>query len=778
MTVSNANNRMDYAGNDVTTVFAYNFRILNQDHIEVILVTSSGVESTKILNSDYTVSGVGDSPGGNVTMTVAPSTGESLILKRRMPFVQETDYVSGDIFPAETHENALDELTMNDLEQNEVLNRCLKAPDQNASILDMPNIANRKNKILTFDGDGNPETSVLTADIANLINNLLVGTEISGYATVIEHQLGSAADGANKFTLANSYTVGNNNILVFRNGQLLRKDSLYDYTETSTTEITLTFDPNDNDVFTFFTGVLAASGSIDAANVTYTAPGAGAPTIQLSNKLGEFISVKDYGAVGDGVTDDSAAVQSAFDYVRDNSQNLHFPAGTYYLPTTIVATSAGGGAEGYRNIEVTCDHEAYFTTDLKSDVIFDLSGQRRFTWSGGWFLKGISFVQDDTTSTAPIAETYFRNVKFAPSSSDQIDNCFKADTSIGVYFDNCQFGSDLAADAIDVAINLNGSSAQQTNINVFRNCIFKGIKTGGVLLDATANQRAVLEFDCCWFESINGYALNANNVTRSAIMKNCYFEALGTASVAPIILNGGARLTMYGGFIAGLQDNPNTFISCVSGGEITTHGGVEFISDGTRQFVTFTTPAGINNLYGVNIFGTGAEAYETLLYGGAQANRQYVNFDVPRITSTLTDTIKTERNDKNTYHNGFIRFQSDTVNIAAQATNYTMCTVNVPNSGQTCRISVDIHQTIQGVGFAGRYSEWLCNWTGSAWNFTSVNDVTSVAGWVITLTGVDANNFTVQLQRSSGGGTNTPAQVAVSIVQASSTRVGNEITVS
>ncbi len=70
------------------------------------------------------------------------------------------------------------------------------------------------------------------------------------------------------------------------------------------------------------------------------------------------------------------------------------------------------------------------------------------------------------------------------------------------------------------------------------------------------------------------------------------------------------------------------------------------------------------------------------------------------------------------------------------------------------------------------------HWNGATWVFTAVSDTVSAAGWTISLASVDANNFTVQLQRSVGGATNTPAQVAVSIVQASDSRVGNEISIS
>jgi hypothetical protein len=48
-------------------------------------------------------------------------------------------------------------------------------------------------------------------------------------------------------------------------------------------------------------------------------------------KLNDVISVKDFGAVGDGVTDDRTALQDAFNYVALNGGTLYIPAGTYQL---------------------------------------------------------------------------------------------------------------------------------------------------------------------------------------------------------------------------------------------------------------------------------------------------------------------------------------------------------------------------------------------------------------------------------------------------------------
>ena len=61
----------------------------------------------------------------------------------------------------------------------------------------------------------------------------------------------------------------------------------------------------------------------------YLPAGTGAVTTTIQAKLRESVSVKDFGAVGDGVTNDTAAIQLAVNYVKTNGGTAFFPAGTY-----------------------------------------------------------------------------------------------------------------------------------------------------------------------------------------------------------------------------------------------------------------------------------------------------------------------------------------------------------------------------------------------------------------------------------------------------------------
>jgi len=67
---------------------------------------------------------------------------------------------------------------------------------------------------------------------------------------------------------------------------------------------------------------------------------AGAVGRTLTSKLGEFVSVKDFGAIGNGVVNDTSAVQAAFNYAALNSgTNVFFPAGTYLIRSAITIPS-------------------------------------------------------------------------------------------------------------------------------------------------------------------------------------------------------------------------------------------------------------------------------------------------------------------------------------------------------------------------------------------------------------------------------------------------------
>jgi hypothetical protein len=68
------------------------------------------------------------------------------------------------------------------------------------------------------------------------------------------------------------------------------------------------------------------STGLSASSISYTASGTGATVRTVQAKLQESVSVKDFGAVGDGVANDTAAVQLA---INSGAKAVYFPNGTY-----------------------------------------------------------------------------------------------------------------------------------------------------------------------------------------------------------------------------------------------------------------------------------------------------------------------------------------------------------------------------------------------------------------------------------------------------------------
>lgn len=129
MTVSTTESRIGYNGNGATTVFAFPYRFLTNTDLVVTLVRADTTQVVQTLNTDYTVTGAGDDAGGTVTMVVPPATGQQLVIVRDVPLTQETDYISGDPFPAESHERALDKLTMISQRLENLISRSIRLSD-------------------------------------------------------------------------------------------------------------------------------------------------------------------------------------------------------------------------------------------------------------------------------------------------------------------------------------------------------------------------------------------------------------------------------------------------------------------------------------------------------------------------------------------------------------------------------------------------------------------------------------------------------------------------
>lgn len=205
MTVSSTLARVTYNGNGSTVNFSVPFYFLEPTHLLVIVVDTEGEESFKTITSDYTVTGAGNPAGGQIQMLVAPGVGERVAILRSTPNTQETNYQANDPFPAETHETALDKLTMVNQQQDEQLNRTLRTPVSDPEQLNViPNLEKRRGRVLAFKEDtGQPVQGPFIADVNTVAQNVfnigVVADDIASVVTV-------ANDINNVNTVANNIT--------------------------------------------------------------------------------------------------------------------------------------------------------------------------------------------------------------------------------------------------------------------------------------------------------------------------------------------------------------------------------------------------------------------------------------------------------------------------------------------------------------------------------------------------------------------------------------------
>lgn len=191
---------------------------------------------------------------------------------------------------------------------------------------------------------------------------------------------------------------------------------------------------------------------------TYTQTGTGAVTRSVQARLQEVISVKDFGATGEGLVDDTAAIEAAHDAALVDGRSLFFPPGTYLATLAKTVCTEGGpmscsfqaasgmswiGVRGKSIIklkdgESTDVSPKYFSLIVGNSVIdhlnlegltFDLNGQnnrinpRRYrsstvtvtsaspavvTWTNHGLLANEKFFFTSTTGALPAGLTILR----------------------------------------------------------------------------------------------------------------------------------------------------------------------------------------------------------------------------------------------------------------------------------------------------------------------------------------------------------------------------------
>lgn len=133
MTISSSLRRAGpYDGNDSATAFPFSFKVFAKTDVLATLTNAAGIESTLVLDSDYTVSLSGDqdsSPGGTVSYPISGAplpAGYKLTLSGNLPYSQPTDIQNSGGFYPQVIEDALDRVVVQTQQLAEEVSRTVK----------------------------------------------------------------------------------------------------------------------------------------------------------------------------------------------------------------------------------------------------------------------------------------------------------------------------------------------------------------------------------------------------------------------------------------------------------------------------------------------------------------------------------------------------------------------------------------------------------------------------------------------------------------------------
>jgi hypothetical protein len=180
-------------------------------------------------------------------------------------------------------------------------------------------------------------------------NDVLIGT----YDNIIginsnfvnftnDQEIQTATAGQTVFTLTTTnYQPGTNSLSVFVDGvNQYGPGAQYAYLETNSTTVTFISGLHVGAEVKFTTSQINSSAATSADQVSYLPAGVGAVPTNVQTKLRESVSVKDFGAVGDGVADDTLAIYAA---IQAATNGLVFE-GTFLLASAPPYTGAFVGA--------------------------------------------------------------------------------------------------------------------------------------------------------------------------------------------------------------------------------------------------------------------------------------------------------------------------------------------------------------------------------------------------------------------------------------------------
>lgn len=508
------------------------------------------------LNSDYSVTG-GSGSTGTISTIVgggnAVAVGDVITIYRKVPLTQTTSFVTGGPLTPAIIGQAVDKLTMISQQLNLVGANSLQFQGDERLSGVLP-LAARKNAFLAFDANGVPWFPT-TASIVGSVTNPIVASTVAA-AKIIP--LASLVNGA-------------------------------------TVEIAGYYSPNDG------------GGGTYIWNAASTTPDDGGTSIQLSGvvtgrlllRINGPISLKQFGAWGDGSHDDTAAIQNALTYGGD----IFVPAGTYLVspqsnpalvgtfgansvclnpgsnlwlhgPGTIRLKSGATGTSG----ALIGNWTGASVSNIRIETNFDGNASGTTGTVSGVVLVNASGCRIRST----VINTTYVGIQYAVTSTrcsvidSEVDGCanigIQAQNPVQITVADCRVYS-CGDNGVDVSGN-NPSGPSYGEANIINGCQIKAC-LNGIFLESVAE--TIVE--SCWVYNPTNDCLIMNQINspawKATIAHNRFFRDVSGGYGVRIINNSGGYTTIEGNDFNGFRSSIRCTIASNVYVGVNTHSSIQ-----------------------------------------------------------------------------------------------------------------------------------------------------------------------------------------------------------